>query len=608
MMKRTKKRIQKNIKICLLALLLSNSHVDFAVSDSVSLAPTFAEINANFENLKKQATDAAIKFSSPNGPTAFGNAGHSSCVLKTTPTNQNRSGKCSLKNNASLTFLIDDFGQAQFDDSVYSGTFGANCTIISGSAVVVSAHLSSVKLNCFLYNKPITYTCTASSGKCETNVALQTASQKTNANDPCSYSRNLADRKKYNCDLIKSVNEAANMGNQIAQQAGAMLVSQAGNASISDLANNGKISESYRATAKVANVAATQQAAIGASNTALAVYQLTLRNKYKSNLRTIQNEKSRISGVDPNAPYTLSGELAPGGKPTSYASASEAIQYLNKIEVEQQMALTQANAGIMKSSALAVTAGGNAIVSKKIARDQNDYANKMDDIANQQQALLELSQVQVTPAAVATFAPYTYNNTTNVNNGTTDNNGGTSSGDEPALGGPSGIQGPAVDGAVPNEVAALPYSAMKAAGGDGGKPAAAGGGGGGGGGAAGGSPALGQEDRAGGSTLVMNGKNENYDSIGKSKNGAGGAAGATTNAGGGDGLDLNSMLAKFLPGAGGGEEEANNGILDYAKREPSRAPANEAPAEDMILDRGADLFQRVSATYRDKLEKKEVGI
>ncbi|RYD94506.1 MAG: hypothetical protein EOP50_09400 [Sphingobacteriales bacterium] len=71
-------------------------------------------------------------------------------------------------------------------------------------------------------------------------------------------------------------------------------------------------------------------------------------------------------------------------------------------------------------------------------------------------------------------------------------------------------------------------------------------------------------------------------------------------------MDFNAMLAKFLPGQGA--EEPNNGILDYGNRAPAQQPAQAAQVDEMILDRGADLFQRVSATYRDKLEKKEVGI
>ncbi len=441
--------------------------------------------------------------------------------------------------------------------------------------------------------------CVSSAQKTEKNNLI-----KASTTDPCSISNSLADQKKYGCKKAKQVNEYAEAGTTILGAVTTQMIQAQNTNTLNTLSTSTNAGDANRAVADTAQRTANQQKTMAGVRGVAAMLQAAQMQKYQKNAAAIQTLITNNT-----TSQAVAQGLIPAGQEKIYNSMSESEQkvYLTRVKAEQLSAKDMAKTGLITSVTTVAASTANAINSDKIARDQNAYAQKMDDIAKQQQALLEVSKVQVSPTSVPTFAPYVYNNTTNVNGG---NDEGTSNTDgEPNLTtGGSGITGPAQDGATPNEVATLPYSALKPGAGDANKPAAGGGGGGGAGGGAGGAPQLGQEDRAGGSTLVMNGKGENYDSIGKSKTGAGGATAPGAAVGGGDGLDINSMLAKFLPGAGGNEEEANNGILDYAKREPNRAPANEAPVEDMILDRGADLFQRVSATYRDKLEKKEVGI
>jgi len=131
------------------------------------------------------------------------------------------------------------------------------------------------------------------------------------------------------------------------------------------------------------------------------------------------------------------------------------------------------------------------------------------------------------------------------------------------------------------------------AGSGGGGPGAAGGGGSGGGGAA---P---EENKAGYASEF--GTKERYESGGAGAGGRGGAGAG--GAGKETGVDLNGLLAQFLPKTD--EEMVNkNGILDFAGG--GRAPA--AVEEASYLDKNADLFQRIHETMSEKNRKGHVGL
>lgn len=133
------------------------------------------------------------------------------------------------------------------------------------------------------------------------------------------------------------------------------------------------------------------------------------------------------------------------------------------------------------------------------------------------------------------------------------------------------------------------------AGGGGGGAAGAGGGGTGGGG-----PGAQEESKAAYASEF--GTKERYES-------GGGAAGGAKGAGGKGkddvGIDLNGLLAQFLPKS---EEdlEAKNGILDSIGFGGGRNLANEEPAS--YLDKNADLFQRIHETMSEKNRKGQIGI
>jgi hypothetical protein len=86
-------------------------------------------------------------------------------------------------------------------------------------------------------------------------------------------------------------------------------------------------------------------------------------------------------------------------------------------------------------------------------------------------------------------------------------------------------------------------------------------------------------------------------------------AGATPgrSGGGGNGAtdtgpDLSGLLAKFLPQK---EDEAKkgNGILDYGAKRTLASDGNES-----LLDRGANIFERIHKTYQEKAQRGVVGL
>ncbi len=121
---------------------------------------------------------------------------------------------------------------------------------------------------------------------------------------------------------------------------------------------------------------------------------------------------------------------------------------------------------------------------------------------------------------------------------------------------------------------------------------APGGGGGGGMGGANTSPNTGTAEGDPQARMADNGRGASYEGSGGGFRGGG--------AGGGKGgADLSSLLAQFLPKKE--DETSKNGILDYKKR----AIASD---DSSLLDRNANLFERIHNTYQAKQKRHEVGV
>jgi len=121
-------------------------------------------------------------------------------------------------------------------------------------------------------------------------------------------------------------------------------------------------------------------------------------------------------------------------------------------------------------------------------------------------------------------------------------------------------------------------------------------GGGGGGGSGGGSTsaATGESNDAA-PRLADNKTGTNYESGGTFVGGGGGGG-----KGADGGPDLSGLLAQFLPKKE--DELSKNGIMEFG----SRGPAGEAPLS--LLDKNANIFQRIHETYQDKNRQKAVGM
>jgi hypothetical protein len=136
-------------------------------------------------------------------------------------------------------------------------------------------------------------------------------------------------------------------------------------------------------------------------------------------------------------------------------------------------------------------------------------------------------------------------------------------------------------------------------------------GGGPGGGAGGGAPAVGggggsngpgPQEEAKAAYASEFGTKERYENGGAA--GPGGAKGGAGAKKDDPGIDLNGLLAQFLPK---GEDEAGkHSILDSVSFGGNRNVANEeAPS---YLDKNADLFQRIHETMSEKNRRGQLGI
>jgi hypothetical protein len=268
---------------------------------------------------------------------------------------------------------------------------------------------------------------------------------------------------------------------------------------------------------------------------------------------------------------------------------------------EQTAAREMARAGAQISMLKGAVQTINALAQLKQAREMEKIAKKQKKIDNQYQAPIIISGDGFTPGTTQggqNTSPSTGTQGPDQFNVASDEKEDDTSlpPPEPPLGG----------GALDDRVAqGIPPGAFEKGDAGGGAPGAAGGAGGFGGG--GGTPAASAEGNENPQAKALDsGKAENkYTGAGGAggtyRGGGGGGAGGKSDSGG---LDFAGLLKQFLPGEEKKEEAAPPSILDYAGA--SRGLASE---EDpgLALDRGRDIFSRVSQKYSDKLKQGDVG-
>jgi hypothetical protein len=406
------------------------------------------------------------------------------------------------------------------------------------------------------------------------------ANQKTgkkSKDDECAAS--VAIDPTYTCSGTHAVAKAAEVGNQVLTSTGRGLINQMGGTA-AQRAQNGTQSSVHEGAAQMAKTGYTYEAALTAANVA-AAYSLKKKEKQHSqNLAALRAERdARLrTGEDFN------GDV-------------------DAALIEQAEAKKSAQASGFKAAMTGLTSAAAAKVAKNMQKDAEKNARAAKSIEK------KLADTGVSFSGDGLGV-------SGAGNGGSINQLGADSG----MGGDPSLTNPNVDttvggGGTPglgdgkdlgagddSGPASLPGGKFKSAeNGGGGSGGGGGGGGGAGGGTGAGTPAT-DDPKAQYATEF--GTKERYESGGS----PGAAAKGGAKAGGKEdgGIDLNGLLAQFLPKS---EEDLGpkNGILDFGGFGGGRAPANteEAPS---YLDKNADLFQRIHETYTEKNRKGLVGL
>lgn len=392
--------------------------------------------------------------------------------------------------------------------------------------------------------------------------------------------------KKYGCRQTGKFAKGVEVGNQVLQTGGAMAVNLAGTAAANH-GQTGLASNLQRGAAKAAKVARTYESNITLMNTAAAVLLARKSKQHANNAAEIADWQQKDAATKVNVL----------DHPDGSASADLAAkQYTQAIEKEQRAMQKQSSVAAMGATINALKSGMNATNAEMARKNSEKTANMFAD----QEKLARDNTLVWNPGALVS------------NGGVGDGAGSASTADESSSVGDTTTDAGSELLPNGNDTGAelLTPDGPKAAAFKPGSSAGSAAGGGGGGGALGGGGAStagggGSEDATKAAYASEFGTKERYETGGSG--GAPGAGRAGSRAGGKDdgGIDLNGLLAQFLPKA---EEEMpnRNGILDFAAGGGAkRMPANEESAS--YLDKNADLFQRIHETMSEKNRKGQVG-
>jgi hypothetical protein len=383
----------------------------------------------------------------------------------------------------------------------------------------------------------------------------------------------------FSCNSTHAIAKATEIGNQVLTSQGRNMINQMGGTA-AQRAQNGTQSSVHEGAAKMAKTGFTYETALTVANTA-AAYSLSKKAaKHGQNLQELRNRRDAERTVGDGA-------------------SSEDI---NAALIEQAQARDNARTNTYKAAMVGLQSAAAAKVAKNMQKDAEKNAalsrsieKKLSEtgvVFNAGGMTADGTQTGVTPGGETD--PGGMGPTGGLNPNSDPNAG---AGGPPSLG--SGNDLGAGDDSGPGMLPAGKFKAADSSGGGGGGGGAMGGGA----GAGGAAPAAAAEDPKAQYATEF-GTKERYESGGS----PGAAAKGAAKAGGKDdgGIDLNGLLAQFLPK---NEEDLGpkNGILDFAGFGGGRAPASaeEAPS---YLDKNADLFQRIHETYAEKNRKGHVGL
>lgn len=431
--------------------------------------------------------------------------------------------------------------------------------------------------------------------------------------DDCSISGALGAKPR--CRTTQIAVDAAKITNQATQVGGSLVVGVSAQSNVQAAAQEGTLSASYEAAAASADKAAKVQTVVGGVNSILGGYQ---------QYRAIQHNRAAGQIQRDQAGKKIEEKMLTSGD-AQFQSFQEGVQRYDAaiadaarlgqptatlIEAKNQYVSKSTNAaataGIKEQKSQGSDAQMGAFTSmvegvKQFmgAKTNRDYAKTMRNAAKTLKEVENPGQVPgFDPFPLPSSGPYNPS-LPNVGNGDTSpisaEDGLADSGDVGEEGSPLGIPAPDISGGD-GGLAAGPAPGMPG-GGAGGMPmnqGMGGGmpmGGGGGGYAPEGNTEAGEPVAAGNSTAPYSPGGGTYSSGGG--RGGGGASGDVGMPG------FKDLLAQFLPGAEQGGPQ--NSILDYG------AGGRGLASTGSLLDRNADLFQRIHETYQQKHKAGNIG-
>jgi hypothetical protein len=379
---------------------------------------------------------------------------------------------------------------------------------------------------------------------------------------------NLPNAEQYRCSKTNMVAKGAETANQVLNTAGRDLVNQMGSkAAASAQTQNGTAIGGQEAVAKMAKTAKSYESALGVANIAAAAILGKQAAIHKENAAALQ----------------------PNGDKNSLAYNQDTAAMAQ----EQTNARNTAATAAMASAIVAAKSVAGAYVADKNQKNAEANIRIMKENAAKESALTfgyNPNQLGLN-GGVNEFDP---NRLAGATNGTLSNtDDGTELSDDPGpmLGSGTDLGGGEDGILAPTPGVFKPGSQSGAGGG------AGGGGGGLAGGGGGGGPSE-QEDPKAAYASEFSAK-DRYESAGAAAGAKGGAKGKDDG-----GIDLNGLLAQFLPKAD--DEASKHSILDSVSFNGARNVAGEEPAS--YLDKNADLFQRIHETMNEKNRKGQVGI
>jgi hypothetical protein len=395
--------------------------------------------------------------------------------------------------------------------------------------------------------------------------------------DECEASKRIDPR--FTCNDTHAIAKAVEVGNQVLTSTGRNMINQIGGTA-ARRAQNGTQSSVHDGAATMAKTGFTYETALTVANTA-AAYSLNKKaakhGRNLEELRALRNAERTVgdgaTSEDVNAALIEQAQARDNARTNTYKAAMVGLQSAAAAKVAKNMQKdAEKNAAATRSIEKKLTDTGVVFNAGGMTADGNPIG--------------VVPGGGYDPGAMGpTGGP----------NANTDPNAG--SGGPPSLG--SGNDLGAGDDSGPGMLPAGKFKTADSGGGGGGGSPGMGGGA----GAGGGAPATAPEDPKAQYATEF-GTKERYESGGS----PGAAAKGAAKAGGKDdgGIDLNGLLAQFLPK---NEEDLGpkNGILDFVGFGGGRVPASaeEAPS---YLDKNADLFQRIHETYAEKNRKGHVGL